>query len=336
MLNKPLFGVLFSCTALLLASPASLAEEAAPTAPAAEAVDETTPDQLIDALNAIFGAHAGKRAAHTTGICLKGDFKPTADAAKLSKAPHFAAPVSVVARFSMGGGNPAAPNTQKDNARGLAVHFNLPTGGTTDMVMISAPVFVAKSPKVFLELLTAVASKDQEKIGAFFKNHEGSTRQAAWLKARPVPASYATATYFGVHTFTLASAEGKSQIVKWRMVPVGGDVGLSDAEVKDKAADFYTPELSERLAAGPAKFNLVAVLGQPGDETDDPTVFWPEDRKSVTMGTLTISAIEPNETCDAGIFDPTNVVDGIEGPANDTIFPMRSAAYAVSFSRRSN
>ena len=34
------------------------------------------------------------------------------------------------------------------------------------------------------------------------------------------------------------------------------------------------------------------------------------------------------------MFDPTNVVDGIEGPENDKIFPMRSQAYAVSFSRR--
>jgi catalase len=52
------------------------------------------------------------------------------------------------------------------------------------------------------------------------------------------------------------------------------------------------------------------------------------------MGTLTISALEDNATCDAGIFDPTNVTAGIEGPADDPIFLIRSPAYAVSFSRR--
>src|SRR5690606_16071359 len=103
------------------------------------------PEALIDALNAIFGKHEGKRASHANGICLKGSFKPTEDASKFSKAPHFAAPVSVIGRFSMAGGNPAARNTQKDNARGIALHFNLADGATTDMVMVSAPVFVART-----------------------------------------------------------------------------------------------------------------------------------------------------------------------------------------------
>ncbi len=53
------------------------------------------------------------------------------------------------------------------------------------------------------------------------------------------------------------------------------------------------------------------------------------------MGTLTITALEDDATCDAGIFDPTNLVDGIAGPpASDTLFPMRSSAYAVSYGRR--
>ena len=95
------------------------------------------------------------------------------------------------------------------------------------------------------------------------------------------------------------------------------------------------PELKERLAKGPAEFTLTAILGEAGDPLDDPTALWPEDkRKSVTLGTISITALEDQKTCDAGFFDPTNVTDGIEGPENDKIFPMRSQAYAVSFSRR--
>ncbi len=71
-----------------------------------------------------------------------------------------------------------------------------------------------------------------------------------------------------------------------------------------------------------------------GDPEDDPTALWPEDRKTVNMGRLTITAEEDNKTCDATIFDPNNLADGIEGSATDAILPMRSAAYAVSFSRR--
>jgi catalase len=254
-----------------------------------------------------------------------------------SKAPHLSGkgPWPVIGRFSMGGGNPEAPNTQKDNVRGLAIHIDIGDGNVTDMVMISAPVFLAKTPAKFLELLTTVATKDKDKIGAFFAANPDSTKQGAWLKARPVPSSYATASYFGIHTFTLTNAAGKSQIIKWKLVPKGGEVGLSDDEVKGKAPDFYKPELTERLAKGPAEFDFTAIMGEPGDTLDDPTAFWPEERKAVSLGTLTISALEADATCDAGLFDPTNVVDGIAGPENDGIFQIRSPAYAVSLTRRS-
>ena len=177
--------------------------------------------------------------------------------------------------------------------------------------------------------------RDKDKIGAYFKTNPNSTNQATWLNARPVPASYATVNYWGIHAFTFTNAAGKKQIVKYKAVPAGGEVGLSDDEVKAKATDFYKPELAERLAKGPIAFTLTAILGEAGDPLDDPTAFWPEEqRKTVPLGTISITGLEDQKTCDAGIFDPTNVVDGIEGPENDTIFPMRSQAYAVSFSRR--
>jgi catalase len=305
--------------------------------PISHAYAEADAESLVNALNAVFGKHEGVRAAHTNGICVKGNFVPTAEAASLTKAPHFNSktPVGVIGRFSMGGGDPDASNAQKDNVRGIALHFDLGKENTTDLLMISAPVFVAKSPDQFLKLLTTVATKDKEKIGAYFKDNPNSTRQAEWLNARPVPASYGTVNYWGIHAFTFTNAEGKKQIFKYKALPVGGEVGLSDDEAKAKDADFYRPELKDRLAKGPVQFTLTAILGEAGDPLDDPTAFWPEDkRKSVTLGTISITDLEDPKTCDAGIFDPTNVVDGIEGPANDTIFPMRSQAYAVSLSRR--
>ena len=317
--------------------PAAIFVAAFSLPPAAPAHAEADAESLVNALNAVFGAHDGVRAAHTHGFCVKGSFTPTADAASLSKAPHFNAktPVNLIGRFSMGGGNPAAPNFQKDNVRGIALHFDIGGGNTTDLLMISAPVFVAKDPDQFLSLLTTVATKDKEKIGAFFQANPNSTRQAQWLNARPVPASFATVNYWGIHAFTFTNAEGKTQVIKYKALPVGGEVGLTDEEAKAKDPDFYRPELKERLAKGPAQFTLTAILGEPGDPVDNPTELWPEEqRKSVTLGTISIAGFEDDKTCDAGVFDPTNVVDGIDGPANDTIFPMRSAAYAVSFARR--
>src|SRR6185312_553236 len=264
-----------------------------PPTPSAQA--EADAESLVNALNAVFGKHAGERAAHTHGICFKGNFVPTAEAASLSKAPHFNSktPVGVIGRFSMGGGDLNAPDAQKDNVRGIALHFDLGKENTTDLLMISAPVFVAKDPDQFLALLTAVASKDKEKIGAFFKANPNSTRQAEWLNARPVPASFATVNYWGIHAFTFTNADGKKQVIKYKALPVSGEVGLSDAEAKAKDPDFYRPELKDRLAKGPAQFTLTAILGEAGDPVDDPTAFWPEEkRKSVALGTISVTGLE--------------------------------------------
>lgn len=297
---------------------------------------EAQPEDLVNALNGVFGAHAKLRAAHTKGICVKGSFTPTPEAASLSKAPQFAGPaVPLIGRFSLGGGNPMASDSQKDNVRGIAMHFQLPDGSNSDLLLISAPIFVAKTPEDFVSLLTAVASKDKDKIGAYFGAHPESTRQGAWLKARETPASYASADYFGVHTFYLTNAKGERQGVKWKAEPVGGFVGLSDKDAEAKGADFYAKELDEQFAKGPVAFNLFAVLGQPGDQDDDPTAEWPADRKSVKVGTFSFSGLEPAATCDAGIFDPNVLADGIEPSTNDKILPMRSQDYAVSFGRRS-
>jgi catalase len=313
-----------------------LALQAAPLAALAE---EAQPEELIDGLNGVFGKHAGKRASHAKGICVKGTFTPTAEAAALTKSPQFAAPVPIVGRFSLGGGNPMASDGQKDNVRGFALHYNLPDGATTDLMMISSPVFLAKTPEDFLTLLETIApgpdgKKDEAKIDAFFKAHPESTRLGAWLKARPVPASYATTDYFGVHAFILTNAKGEKQAIKWKAVPVKVEAGLSDDEAKSKGADFYGAELKDRLAKGPADFDLFAILGEPGDQTDDPTSQWPEERKTVKMGTFAVTGFEPDATCDAGIFDPNNLVDGIEPSPDDKVLPMRSQDYAVSFGRR--
>src|SRR4051812_17615423 len=38
------------------------------------------PEELVNALNGVFGAHAGKRASHAKGFCATGEFLPSAQA----------------------------------------------------------------------------------------------------------------------------------------------------------------------------------------------------------------------------------------------------------------
>jgi catalase len=297
--------------------------------------EEPTPVEMVDGLNAVFGKHPHTRAGHAKGLCVSGNFTPAPGAASLSKAPQFTKPVPLLGRFSLGGGNPQAPDNVKGNVRGLAVKLDLGEGKSSDFVMISAPVFVAKTPELFLELLQAIASGDPEKPKAFFAAHPESTRQGAWLNERPVPASYAGVNYFGVHAFTLTNAEGKQQLVKLQAIPKAGELGLTDEEAETKGANFLEAELTERLGTGPVAFDLVAVYGKEGDVTDDPTVIWEEEGRTVApLGTIEIDAIAPNEKCDAVIFSPSNLADGISGPPNDLVFNMRSADYVVSFGRR--
>ena len=297
---------------------------------------QPTPADLVDALNGVFGKHAGDRAAHTKGVCLTGSFNPSAEAPKLSKAAHFAKQVPIRARFSLGGGNPNAPDNAQDNVRGLAVKFDLGNGASTDIVTISAPVFFVRTPELFVEFLKTVATGDKDKLNNFFAAHPESTRQNAWLMSHPVPASYAGVAYFGVHGFTFTNAAGERTLVKYKLIPEAGELGLTPDEARTKGPDFYAEELKERLAKGPVMLDLVAIMGNEGDQTSDPTLRWNEEdnRPTTPLGKISITAIAPQETCDAGVFLPGNVTDGITGPSDDPIFAVRSPAYIVSFTRR--
>ena len=199
---------------------------------------DPTPADLVDALNAVFGKPVGTRSAHAKGFCLTGKFTPAPEAAKLSKAAHFAKPVPITARFSLGGGNAQAPDNDKGNVRGLAIRFDLGNGAFTDLVMISAPVFFVQTPALFVEFLQTVGSGDKAKLDAFFAAHPESTRQAAWLNSHPVPASYAGVDYFGVHAFTFTNADGDKALVKYKAVPDAGELGLSDEEAESQGRGF--------------------------------------------------------------------------------------------------
>jgi len=297
---------------------------------------DPTPVDLVNALNALFGKPQGTRSAHTKGFCLTGQFTPAPDAAKLSKAAHFSKPVPIKARFSLGGGNPQAPDNIKGNVRGLAVRFDLGDGASSDLVMISAPMFFVQTPALFVEFLQTVGSGDKAKLDAFFAAHPESTRQSAWLNSHPVPASYAGVGYWGVHAFTFTNANGDTALVKYKAIPDAGELGLSDAEAESKGPNFYQEEMKERLDKSPISFELVAIQGKDGDQTSDPTLRWDDEdgRETTPLGKISIESIAPPATCDAFTFLPGNVTDGIAGPADDPIFQIRSADYLVSFARR--
>lgn len=309
----------------------------------AASAEDADPAAIVGAQFAAGGNQTGVRASGAKGVCVKGSFTPSAEAPGLSKAPHFAKTVPVTARFSMGGSNAKISDKAKPVTRGFAMRLT-DTSGDLVLVIISAPIFSTKTPKQLLDFATVRApgpdgKPDADKIKAFSTANPETTKQAAWLNARPVPASYAGVDYWAVHPYTLTNAKDEAKVVKLRTVAAAGQIGLNDDELKAKPDSFYADELKERLTNGPAGFDLVAIPGEAGDPTADPTAMWPgeETRKTVKLGTIAIAAIEPDATCDAATFDP--VVDlpaGITGPTDDPMFALRSPAYAVSLSRRAS
>lgn len=300
--------------------------------------EEVTSEQLVDGLQGIFGEHAGMRRSHAKGICVKGTFTPAKDAATWTKSESFAKEAPVLGRFSIGGGNPKASDKSKAG-RGFAFRLD-PDGTSTDFVFLTAPIFFARTPEQTLGFFTARASgadgkPDAAKVKTFTEANPETAKQGAWINAHPVPASYGDTSYFSIHAFTLTNAEGKATNVKFKLVPSGGDKGLTDDEVKGKSDTFLTEEIKDRLGKGPTEFNLTALLAKDGDPLDDPTVEWLEEgRQVVTLGKLAVTGLEADATCDSGIFNPSNVADGIAPSPTDQILPLRSGAYAVSFGRR--
>ena len=300
---------------------------------------EASPDAIVSGLRAVVGNPPGVRASNAKGTCVKGAFTPTAEAAALSKAPMFAKPTPITARFAMGGGNPRIADTFKVATRGFSMRFEH-DGGETSLVQISAPVFVARTPDQMLGFITARipgadGKPDAEKVKAFSAANPETTKQAAWLTARPVPASFAGVNYWAVTVYTLTNAKGETAKVKFKSVPTAGELSLTDEEIKAKPTDFYADELKERLVKGPVTFNLTAIFAQPSDVTNDSTASWPEEsRRTAKLGTVAIAEIVPNEVCNAFTFDPVVTPDGLTGPADDPLFEIRSPAYAISLSGR--
>lgn len=304
---------------------------------------EADAQSIVDAQFAIGGNHAKVRASGAKGTCVKGMFTPASDASALSKAPHFAKPVAMTARFSMGGSNPNISDKTKPVTRGFAMRFADDAAGDLVFVFISAPVFGARTPEQLLQGINVRlpgpdGKQNADAIKAFVDANPETTRQAAWLNARPVPASFGGVDYWGVHAYTLTNAAGKATVAKLKAVAAAGQLGLSDADLAAKGPTFYADELGERLKAGPVAFDLAAILGEAGDPVNDVTAAWPEaDRKTVPLGRMSITALEPAATCDANTFDPVaSVPDGIAGPETDPMFAIRSPTYAISLTRRGN
>jgi catalase len=302
-----------------------------------------TAEQLVDALNGVFGKQAGGRAVHAKGVVAQGRFKPSSSASSLSKAPHLQqVSVPIAVRFSNFAGIPTIPDTDGlASPRGMAIRFSLPDGTETDIVAHSFNGFPTATPDELRDMLIALASSGPGGPGAakptpievFLGAHPIAKK---FLESQiPPPISYATVSYFGVNTFKFTNAKGTVTFGRYQIRPAEGDQSLPKDEAAMADPNYLSQEIAQRVTRGPIEFKLLLEIAEQGDNLDDPSIAWPQTRTKAELGTIEITQGVPDSAAAERqlLFYPGGVPAGIE--AADSMIKVRSDAYSVSYKRRS-
>lgn len=299
---------------------------------------DATPRAAVDAARKAFGEHPGYRAFHAKGSLLAGTFTATAQAARLTRAPHMQGEeVRVTARFSNGVGNPRSPDYAPD-VRGLALKFYLPGSGRTDVVAQTAPRFPFATPAPFVEMIGLMGSWQAAwKLPALLARHPRAVAAlAAGAPASLPPESYATCRYHALHAFRWEGADGGSRYVRYTLLPQAQGRRLTPWAARRRGRDYLQEEIRARLERGPVRFTLELTLAAAGDPVTDPSAPWPGSRQRMAAGTLELTGLDTERETggDVLVFDPCRVVDGIE-LSDDPVLRYRSDAYAESVAQRS-
>lgn len=295
--------------------------------------------RMVDALNGVFHAHPHARANHANGMLLTASFMPAPAAAGVSKAPHFqTTPTSVLVRFSNFGGNPDIGDADPGAAPyGMSLKFLLDDDRETDLVMHSFNGFPSATAADFVDFLTAMGnspagSARPDPLAVYAARHP---QARAFLAAeKPVPAGFGTQSYFGVNTFKFTNAAGAVSYGRYRMVPLAPARYLNREQAAAASNDYLRAAMRRQLVDGPVRMMLELQMAEAGDALEDPSIAWPESRRRVELGMLTINAVVDHaENQDRSVvFFPDELPDGIE--VKDPMLKARTRAYAESLERR--
>src|SRR4029077_10127031 len=299
MRTQTLLSLVISTTICASSLRAGTAGRSSPLLPSAARVEDPihTPAELVEAMHSAFGNNHG-RAVFAKGVILKGDFTPDAHAKELTKAPHLQGPRGkVIVRFSNFSGVPTiADNDPLANPHGMAIRFELPSGGTTDLIAHSFNGFPVSNTDEFRELILALAASGPcaptpNALDRFLELHPTAK---AFLVAQKTPASFATIAYYGIGSFKFVNAKGETHYVRYQLIPEAGEELLTAKEREGETSNYLLDEIKSRIAVTPVIFNLYAQVAEGRDRVNDPSVRWPDDRKRVHLGRLEINKLAAN------------------------------------------
>jgi catalase len=307
-----------------------------------------TQARMMAAFHEANGAHPGFRRNHAKGMCFTGWFDSSGEAAAWSKAAVFGpGRVPVIGRFALAGGMPFQSDLTA-TVRSMALRFLPLNGAEWRTGMNNIPVFPFNSAAGFYEQLVAskpdpVSGKpDPAAMQEFLSRHPETARAIAMIKAHPASAGFADSTYNSLDAFRLVTAAGASVPVRWAAVPMQPAVIQANspdddsAETASRKNDLFD-DLIVQVHEHPLQWRLVVTLGQPEDSTADATLAWPDDRRHIDAGVLTVDQVssEDNGPCTDINYDPLVLPPGIE-PSDDPLLSARSSVYARSFTLRTS
>ncbi|WP_343033298.1 catalase [Altericroceibacterium indicum] len=282
-----------------------------------------------------------ERIVHARGSAAHGTFTCTKAIPHLTRAAPFqekGKQTPVFTRFSTVAGGAGSVDTPRD-VRGFAVKFYTDEGNW-DLVGNNIPVFFIQDAIKFPDLIHSVkmeankgypqAASAHDTFWDFISLMPETLHMIMWaMSDRAIPRSLRMMEGFGIHTFRLVDAKGKSTFCKFHWKPVLGMQSTCwDEAVKIAGADpdYHRRDLYESIEAGsfPAwdlgiqTFDEEFAEAQPYDVLDSTKLIPEEDIPVEIIGRMELNRNPDNffaETEQAA-FCPGNVVPGIDFTAD--------------------
>ena len=292
-----------------------------------------------------------ERIVHARGTGAHGYFELTDSLSDVTKADIFQRKgdrVDVFVRFSTVAGGAGSPDTPRD-VRGFAVKFYT-KAGNWDLVGNNIPVFFIQDAIKFPDLIHAAkmeadrgypqAATAHDTFWDFISLMPEATHMAMWIMSdRTLPRSFATMEGFGIHTFRLVNAKGKSTFVKFHWKPKAGLAStIWDETVKLAGADpdFQRRDLFERIGRGDFPewqlgvqlFDEEFANSQPYDVLDATKIIPEEILPVRPVGRMVLNRYPDNFFAETEqvAFCPSHVVPGIDH-SNDPLLQGRLFSY---------
>ncbi|PKA70136.1 catalase [Pseudomonas baetica] len=292
-----------------------------------------------------------ERIVHARGTGAHGFFQAYENHAALTKAGFLQDPgkkTPVFVRFSTVQGPRGSGDTVRD-VRGFAVKF-FTDEGNFDLVGNNMPVFFIQDAIKFPDFVHAVKPEPHNEIPTGGSAHDTfwdfvslvpeSAHMVIWaMSDRAIPKSLRSMQGFGVHTFRLVNAEGKSRFVKFHWRPTAGTCSLVWDEAQKlagKDTDYHRRDLWESIEMGDyPEWELGVQIIEEENEHDfefdilDPTKLIPEEIVPITpLGKMTLNRNPDNFFAETEqvAFCPGHIVPGIDF-SNDPLLQGRLFSY---------